>query len=95
MTRVRSRDRREDKKRASLRVHTTLAAGGSLAQPEVDVLVIQERQAEAQSQQVEEVVVARQNDENLKQNLQNKQNAVVISLFFFLDQTAGFPPTCR
>lgn len=68
-----SRDRREDKKkRASLLVHTTLAADGSLAQPEVNVLIIQERQTEGQSQEVEEVVVARQNDENLKQNLHNK-----------------------
>lgn len=53
-------------------VHTTLAADGSLAQPEVDVLVIQKWQAEGQSQEVEEIVVTRQNDENLKQNLQNK-----------------------
>lgn len=60
------------KKRASLLVHTTLAADGSLAQPEVNVLIIQERQTEGQSQEVEEVVVARQNDENLKQNLHNK-----------------------
>lgn len=69
-----SQDRQEDKKRLGFCffVHTALAADGSLTQPEVDVFIIQERQTEGQSQEVEEVVVTRQNDENLKQNLQNK-----------------------
>lgn len=33
------------------------------------MLIIQQRQAKCQRQQVEEVVVSRQNDENLKQHL--------------------------
>lgn len=45
------------------------------------MLVIQKRQAEGNSQQVEEIVVAGQNDEHLKQHLaaMNPQNQVVIS----------------
>lgn len=39
------------------------------AQPEVNVLVVQQRQTEDHRQQIKEVVVPRQNDENLKQHL--------------------------
>jgi len=37
-----------------------------LAQPEVDVLVVQEREAQRHGQQVEEVVVPRQDDQDLQ-----------------------------
>ena len=42
-----------------------------LAQPETHMPIVQKRQAEGQRQQIEEVVVARQNDEKLKQHLLN------------------------
>jgi len=46
-----------------------------LASPEVHMLVVQKRQTEGQSQQVEEIIVASQNDEHLKKHLhvKNKQ----------------------
>lgn len=58
-----------------------MAADPGFAKPEVDMLVIQKRQAEGDSEQVEEIVVAGQNDEHLEQHLpeMNPQNQEVIS----------------
>lgn len=53
-----------------------------LAQPEIDMAIIQKWQTEGHSQQVEEVVVARQNDEDLKQHLheERKQTDFILEL---------------
>lgn len=52
---------------------TVVAGVVVLSQPESYMLIIQERQAEGQRQQVEEVVVARQNNKHLQKNLHREK----------------------
>ena len=68
--------------------HTIVADLVCLAQPEVYVLVVQKGQTEGQSQQVEEIVVAGQNDEHLKQHLGRKITHLCILLHTSLSDFA-------
>lgn len=53
--------------------HTIVGDLVCLAQPEAYMLVVQKRQTQGQGQQVEEIVVASQNYEHLKQHLHKKK----------------------